>query len=274
MSNFRTKLRICLTEPRKLGFFMGEKKWKTLIQLFLVLLIALTPYLIKTSLITEISSSSKSYLETILMTENINEDIKIIDGKLIGDETISVVLEEGIIFINPLNQTLVNDEYKYLPIYNFHTDGVTISLLDVVLSELTYEELGYLNIDFNKIFDSNYIEYYNFVGLINDSFSHIKAYLVTLNFLSMLVVGYLSLILSASIIAFFGGMTNKLIAYRFRFKGALDAQFISVLFIFLAYLFNIQPLEYVGTAFSIIYFMRGLMSIVRIEVKRIKKEGQ
>lgn len=274
MSRFWTKLHICLAEPRKLGFFMGEKKWKSLLQLLLVLIVALVPYLIRISVNDEISSSSKTYIETILMTEQIDSQIAIVDGKLVGDESISIAIEEGVIFINPLDQKLENDDYKYLPVFELREEGVRISLSNKVIKELTYFELGYLNIDFNKIFKSNYIEFNILVSLVNDVYNQSKAYMNAINFVSTVVINYVTLIFTASIIALFGGVINKLVAYKFRFKGALDAQFISIIFILLANLFNIAYIELIGIFFSIFYFMRGLMAIVRIEIRKINKEGQ
>lgn len=251
---------------------MGEKKWKSLLQLLIFLTLALTPYLLKISINDEISNSSKTYLETILMTEDFESDIKIIDGQLQGNQSFSIAIEEAVIFINPLNQTLSNEEYKYLPVYEFKENGITISLMDNVINEFSYDEVGCSSLDFNKIFKSDYIEFHSFISVINHLYNGSKGYINTLNYFSMLIMNYISIIFSAAIIALFGGVANKVVGYKFRFKGALDAQFISIVFIFLSHLFDFAYLELIGMLFSIAYFMRGIMSIVRIEVRKIKKE--
>jgi hypothetical protein len=274
MSKFWTKLRVCIAEPRKLGFFMGEKKWKSLVQLFLILILALTPYLIRLNINDVINISSEKYLKTVLMTEQIDYDIKIIDGKLVGNGCLSIATDECVVFINPLQQMLENDDNNYVPVYEFREDGVLIRLSSGIIDEITYYELGCMNLDFNEIFDSNYIEFNAFISVINDVYRSTKIYTNIIYFLSVLISSYISLIFSAVIIALFGGMANKVVSYKFRFKGALDAQFISIVFIFLASLFDIIYLELVGIFFSIIYFIRGLMSIVRIEIRKVKKEGQ
>ena len=275
MSRFWTKLHICLSEPRKLGFFMGEKKWKSLIQLFLFLVLALTPYLIRISVDNEISSSSKSYLETILMTEEIDAEITIKDGKLIGNDSVVIGIDEGIIFINPVNHTLDNSDYEYLPVFELKESGVIVSLMGSVIKEISYEELGYLNIDFNQIFRTNYIEFNTFISLINDVYNSSRGYWNCLNYLILLVTSYLTLLFSAFVIALFGGSINKFVSFKFRFKGALDAQFISVVFILLAHLFSFIYLELIGMLLSIFYFIRGLMAIVRIEIRKVdNKEGK
>jgi hypothetical protein len=272
MSKFWTKLRICIADPRKLGFFMGEKKWKSLVQLFLFLILALTPYLIRLNVENEISSSSKEYLKTILMTEEIDYNIAISEGRLVGDGSLSIILDECIVFINPLNQILDNSNYEYLPVFEFRENGIVVSLMGNIFGDYTYSELGYLNLNFNEIFDSNFIEFNVFIALLNDLYGNSMGYTNTISFITTLVTNYILIIFSALVIALLGGMANKLVSYKFRFKGALDAQFISIVFIFLSHLFNILYLDLIGVFLSIIYFTRGVMSIVRIEIRKIKKE--
>ena len=120
-----------------------------------------------------------------------------------------------------------------------------------------------------------YCKTFVFISLINDVFETNKLYWTMYNYFTVLISAYASLIISALIISVFGGTINKFVAFKFRFKGALDAQFISIVFVLLAVLFNISYLEFVGMMLSVFYFMRGLRSIVRIEIKKINnnKEG-
>lgn len=272
MSKFVTKMYICLTEPRKIGFFMGEKKWKSLLQLFLFLIIALTPFFIKETFNDKISDSSKTYLQKILMNKDIEANIKIENGTLIGDSAIAIQIDEGIVFINPNNEKLDSSDYKYLPVYEMNATGIKVTLIGNVLKEISYKQINFLSLDFNKIFRLDYVEFNYFIGLINNVYSQSKSYINLLNFVSLLVTGYISLIFSALIICLFGGTINKFVAFKFRFKGALDAQFISIFFILLSGLFNVSYLELIGVIFSVFYFTRGLTSIVRIEVRKIDKE--
>ena len=72
-------------------------------------------------------------------------------------------------------------------------------------------------------------------------------------------------------------MFNPIVSYRFRFKAALDGQFISLLFIMFMLLFNTEFLRYVGIVFSAIYVIKSMLTIVRIEVRKKDfqdKEGE
>jgi hypothetical protein len=272
MSKFLTKLQICLTEPRKIGFFMGEKKWKTLLQLFILTFLALTPFLIRLSVKDGISNESKEYLEEVLMSSKFKGDVALIDGLLVGNQAIAIEVTEGIIFINPKGETLENN--SNYPVFELANLGVNVYVQGSLIYSATYAELGYLDINFRQIFKSNYLEFNVLVSLINKVFVDTNSFWVSMDYFATLVGSYISLILCALILALIVGIGNNRIAFKFRFKGALDAQFISVLFLGLAHLFNAAYLEIIGLCLSSFYLIRALSSIVRIEVRKIKKESE
>jgi Na+/H+ antiporter NhaD/arsenite permease-like protein len=61
---------------------------------------------------------------------------------------------------------------------------------------------------------------------------------------------------------------NPIIGFKFRFKGALDAQVISLLCLFLMILFKLEFIRYIGILLSAIYLFLAMMTIVRIEIQR------
>ena len=273
MKRFKTKLYICLTEPRKMGFFMGEKKWKTFLQLFIMTFIALIPYLIRLSNTDELSNESVIRLKETLMTNEIEANIKLSGGFLSGDSPILVGSEEAVIFINPLDAELDTAEYSGYPVFEFNKESVNVYYQNMLIYESTYENLGYLDIDFNKILKSDYFEFSLFISLIDDVYKVTNNYWTGIDFAIALIMVYLSLIVSALILAAISSFVNGHVSFKFRFKGALDAQFIAVLFILFMHLFSVPVLEYVGISLSVIYLFRALRSIVRIEVRKIKKES-
>lgn len=273
MSKFFIKLQICLTEPRKIGFFMGEKKWKTLFQLLILMLVALSPLFIKLSLKDGFSEESIDYIQESLMFNDIDADIVLRNGKLEGDNSILIGVNEAVVFINPNNQLLSDKQYSNYTVFELGNDNVNVYIEEKVVYSATYEELEYLDIDFNKIMKSNYLEFNRFISLLNRMYQETNSYWVIFGFGSAFINSCFSLIICALLLALMSSVINPSIKFKYRFKGALDAQFIYILFLLFRYLFDVEILEYIGILFTSIYLFRALSSILRIEVRKIKKES-
>lgn len=268
MSRFFNKIYICLAEPRKIGFFMPEKIWKSLIQLLLLAIIAISPVIVENAFKDRVSDSSKSYIEEVFVANRISNGLILKDGTLTGDEGLAFPVNEALIFINPNGEQLEKNEYEYLPVIELATDKVNVYYLDILLYSLSYETIGVMNLSFEKMCNVDYIEIEKFMMIINESFDEGRAYWATANSLLALFEIYLSIIVTALFLTLITSLVNKMVGFKFRFKGALDSQFIYLFFVLLANLFGILYIEYIGTILSIIYLIRALMSIVMIKVEK------
>ena len=269
MRSFINKMYICLFEPRKMGLFFGEKMYKSFLHVLLIAFIAVLPFTI--SLITqdEISNLSYDAIEEWIMEDSLNIDLSINNGVLSGEKSYALLTNEAIIYINPTGEKLnVEIDYVTYHVIEFNKDSVQVSFLDNVISSKTYLEAGISDLDFSKMEDADYVEFDKFISLINVAFNNVRVGWIIINSLLVLFDVYLTVILSALLLAVVIKIFNPLIGFRFRFKAALDAQYISLFFILLMLLFNADFLRYVGIVFSAIYVIRAMMAIIRIEFKK------
>lgn len=272
MLRFIRKINICLSQPRKIGFFMGEKLWVSLLQLALFVVIATIPQIINLATTTEISSSSKDYIEEILMVNEIDNSIKFTGGKMEAEKGLQITTSDGIIFINPNKELLKSYDYPLI-VYEFLTEKVVVSFSGIKLYEVSYAELGNPEIDFDKIYHTDYVELELFTGLIDSVYLKGFALWFVAGYLLVFFEIYSFIMMCALALALGAFVINSNISFRFRFKGALDAQFVNIVFVLLASLFNFIYLRYVGIVFSAIYAVLALISILRIEVKKMDEEG-
>ena len=269
MRSFINKMYICLFEPRKMGLFFGEKMYKSFLHVLLIAFIAVLPFTI--SLITqdEISNLSYDAIEEWIMEDSLNIDLSINNGVLSGEKSYALLTNEAIIYINPTGEKLnVEIDYVTYHVIEFNKDSVQVSFLDNVISSKTYLEAGISDLDFSKMEDADYVEFDKFISLINVAFNNVRVGWIIINSLLVLFDVYLTVILSALLLAVVIKIFNPLIGFRFRFKAALDAQYISLFFILLMLLFNADFLRYVGIVFSAIYVIRAMMAIIRVEFKK------
>ena len=278
MRSFIKKIYICLFEPRKIGLFFNETISTVLLQLLLCSLFVISPYILTLALDSEIDNSSYQVLEEWLMEDSIELDLKISNGTLTGSESYVVLINEAIIFINPTNEPLeLSIDYALYPVFEFTETSVESSLFGKVSYQKSYQELGISNLDFVKMMEADYVEFDRFISAINDSFNAMKVGWIVINSLFVLFDVFLTAVLSAVFLAFVVKIFNPIVSYRFRFKAALDGQFISLLCIMFMILFNAEFLRYVGIAFSAVYVVKAMLTIVRIEVKKklfSDKEGE
>lgn len=274
MKRFIKKIYICLFEPRKMGLYFGEKLYKSFLHVLLLTLIAILPVSISLAIRDGISNSSYESIETYLMEDSVGLDLKLSNGVLTGTKNFTIITDEAVLYVNPTGQDLklqdlkLDIEYLTLHVIEMTKEGVEVSLLNNVSYKKTYEELGQTKIDFSKIAEADYIELDKFISIINTSFNSVKVSWVIINSLILLFDMYITILFSALILAFIVRIANPIIGFRFRFKGALDAQFISVLCLFLMILFKASFFRYIGIILSTIYLFRAMLAIVRIEVKR------
>ena len=95
-----------------------------------------------------------------------------------------------------------------------------------------------------------------------------KGQFVAINSFILYIDVLVTVLFSALILAVIVKFINPFIGFRFRFKGALDAQFISLLCLLLMILFQTEVFRYIGITLSVIYLFRAMLTIVRIEVKK------
>ena len=82
-----------------------------------------------------------------------DENLKLVDGKLTGSESFDFMIEEALVFINPLDQELVYSasEYAYFPVVEFKSDRVIVTVLNAEFLNVEYSLLNAKDVDFNKI---------------------------------------------------------------------------------------------------------------------------
>ena len=269
MRSFFSKLYICLFEPRKMGIFLGEKLYKSFIQLLLLTLIAISPIIITYSVRDGISNTSREEIKDHLITEAYNTDLLIKDNKFSGSEGLAFLLEEAILFFNPKGENLeVELEYQTYHVIEFGQEKLSVKFMNNEIFSESYSQLGVSEIDFSKIEDADYLELSKLLRLINICFNNMKVGWVIKNSVSALFSVYLTVIISALVLAVLVKMVNPIIKFNFRFKGALDAQVISLLSIFLMMLFKAEFIRYIGVILSAVYLFIAIAAIVRIEVQR------
>ena len=269
MGSFFKKMYIFLFEPRKIGVFLGEKIYKAVIRLLLLALVAITPLIITYSVKSEISNTSKNEISDFLMVEFDNTDYIIEDGLFSGTDWEGILIEECVIILNPNNLPIsLSFEYMIYNIVEFSSIGMNVSFLNNTNYSKTYQELGVSQIDFRKIERADYIELDKFLNLVNIAFNEFKVLWTIENVVFNYLFVLFNVILTALILAFIIKMVNPIVTFKYRFKGALDCQVISLLSIFLTLLFNLEFIRFIGVVFSVIYLFIAMASIIRIEVKK------
>lgn len=269
MSSFIKKIYICLFEPRKLGLFFSERIIKSVLQLLLFALIAISPYIISLAVDNNISDSSRNYIEEKIMYDAKLTENKIINGKFDGESSTPFLINEAIVYFNPKNETFgLPLEYATYHVIELREDMIVVSFLNNEIYKKSYVELGYDNIDFKKIIDADYLELDRLISLINVAFASFHTEWTIINSAIILFDVFLTMLLSALILSFIVRIVNPIVGFKIRFKGALDAQFISLVFILIMLLFKEEFFRYVGITLSAIYLFIAMISIIRIEIKK------
>lgn len=279
MKKIGKKLYICLFDPRKIGFFLGEKIWKVVFQLILCTLIAVAPLALSLSLHKEISSVSRNEIKNTLVVIMHDSDLKLENGILTGTRGRYFYLEEFSLIINPDNSNMI--EYGNLDSYilEFGKTGINVYLMGRMIHTQKYAELGAENIDFIKIAnDVDYVELDKFIKLVDTAFLTFHSSWVGIGYFTKVIEILARVLINALIISLLSKMFNPFLRQRYRFKASLDAQFIFLVFVLFDILFNANFMYIIGMFFSMTYLFRALRSIVPIPVKKInpdnKKDGE
>lgn len=270
MKKFVKKIYICLFEPRKMGFFFPEKIYKSVIQLLIMMLFVVCPLVIQGGFNDEISQTSKKFIQEYFMEDLIETDVVLRDNVLTGTNDYTFVLPEAIVYINPLDKVMEADvsDYPLSHIIEFRSDRIDILFMGRVIESMGYADYNVGEIDFDKILRVDYLEFDKFMSVLNDTFQMIHIRCVVINSVESLFSIITSTAIAVFILAVISKIFNPMVKFRFRLKGAIDAQFISVLFTFLMILYNMKFFKYIGLFFSAVYLIRALMAVVKIEVRR------
>ena len=270
------KFLICLTQPSRIGIYIFQKIRYSIIFLLALVVIAIIPYeILYISQSEYLSESTVDTIERTFMNNGLDFDLAIKDGVLTGEDGVATGTEELILFINPNKEENPYKEYSNgIPLIEFTETNVKGSISDHVIFDYTYLDAGLTNFDFNEIMNINYLklnELIEFVEKLNKAFI---PYMITINTIGTIAQMFSLLILSAAVMALIVKMFNPFLPYRLRFKLALDCQVISTFGILLATLFNFYHLIMFGLFISSMYLLRALRSIVRVEVKKVPKDGE
>lgn len=269
MKVFFKKMYICLFEPRKIGLFFGESLIKSILQVIMIAILALSPYVISLSIHNEIDSDSYKIIERQLIENYDDSPYEISNSYLTGNQSLAFMINEGIVYINPTDEPIeFGIEYATYNVYEFKSNRYEVSMMGIVMYSKSYADLGVVELDFDKIADADYLELDKFVSLVNKGFEQSRLSWIIVNSLVALFDILFTILISILILSFIAKVINPVIGFRFRFKAALDCQIISLLSVFLMILFNAEFIRYIGIVLSGIYLIRAMLSIVRVEVRK------
>lgn len=268
MRNFFKKIYYCMFNPTKICFFFGEKIYKSILQLLILTLVAISPAIVSYSFTDRMSNESYRELEDYMMEVYSDFDVTLTDGKLEGEVSRAIMTNEAIVYVNPTEEPLElsSVDQTFYFVIELRQETVDVSIFGIVVQSKTYEELGVTELDFNKINEASYTEFDTFIYIVNQSFASVRVGYILINSVITLLDVYLTILLSALILALIVKLFARNMPFAIRFKGALDAQYISLVFMLLMLLFDFDVLRYGGILFSAIYFVITIIQTLKIEV--------
>lgn len=265
------KLIICLGHPTRIGLYLNEKMWKSILELLLVAFIITIPYTVSLSLQKELSNQSVT--NTVTFFNNYSEecDLEIKDGVLTGKNEILMAGYEAYVFFNPNNKTL-DATYRSMPLLEFSKNKLILTFMGIKVYEKAYTDLAYNELSIKKMTMNDYNEISKLNEIFNDVFVSVRGRWVVANSTFMLVQAFVLALLSSLVLGLFSSFVNIGVPFKYRFKLALDSQFISLICILLSLLFSASWLEYVGVILSACYLISALSKIIRISIPKIGEE--
>lgn len=260
------KIKTVLFEPRLIGLFFNEKMWKSLLMMFIAILITIIPAVMTQMSTKQISTSFRTTLVENVQNSNI-VNTYIVDNTLIYEE--QYVIEYD--FFNVvIGGELGADSFYYYTIL-FDENDVKFYLTNIEWLSLSYEELNIDNLDFSMIKTTSVIETNKFISIFNQLYEmhlvEIAMFNVFYCFFDVTLTVFFTALFMAAIAMVFKSKED-IMSFKFRFKTCLNCQYIYLLFVLFSFLFSIFYLQYIGIILMSIYTIVATNS-VRL-VKKVK----
>lgn len=254
------KLKIVLFKPRFIPLFIMEKTSKLILSILVCIVVAISPAVIKQNFNNDISDIVKTIVSDQLQTANI-ENANINDYKLSTQNTYEIDTYYFILTIGEKELTS-----SPTPIIQFKEESVLISLSGVEVYSITYQELKLEELNFSEVNSLNVKEQAKFYKIFNDIYLNNKSlfiagYAIYLVF-DMAFFIFLSALLMAFLTTIFDKNIKNEMPFKFKYKTALNCQYIYLFFVLLSLLYNTVYLQFVGNIFMIIYITQANKTII------------
>ncbi len=262
------KIKTVLFQPRFIGLYLKEKMWKSLLMLFIAILIAITPAAILILKTDGISASFKNELINNLVEENI-EDSYIQDYKFVSSN-------EYVIEYTYFNVIMGTDiTFENMSAYNIvlKEDGLNFLIGNVEAYYISYEDLNVKDLDFSKVSKYDISESNKVIYLFNQLYKEnklpISAFYISYYLIEMIIVTILGGVLMGFISFMYTRNGDNIMPIKYRIKTCINCQYIYLLFFFISYLYSAFYLQMIGNIFMIIYVVISTTSI-KITKGRVK----
>lgn len=261
------KIQIVLFQPRFIGLFIKENIFKSLLMLFLTIIIAIIPGAITELRTQEISTQFRTELLYNIEHSNI-ENAKIEDGVLLYEEQQII----GYTYFNVIigGELSIDNMYYYNLV--FHETNLKFYISNIEVYSIEYKELELNNIDFSLVNTTSATEsnkyVYIFNQLYNDNKIIINTYNIVFYFFEVLAMIFIGALVMACFSLIFNNFGN-IMPFKYRYKICLNCQYVYIVSIFLSFLYYASWMQLVGNFVMAIYVVIATNSI-RMEKGRVK----
>lgn len=258
------KLKIVLFNPRFIGLYVRENIIKTLVTLLITTLLVLIPTFVELGVKDKVSSEFQNFIIEVTANEKIS-DTYIRDGVLYTEDEYEF---DGYYFNILIGKEVdvANIESKYTKKLLFDTDSIKFYISNVEFYSITYNEIDLLDFDFGLIKSNDILTVNQYINIFNDLFNENKilissafAFIYTFE---LVFVVFMSALTMTIISYIFSNRNNNHMPFGFRYKNALNCQYIYLFFILLSSLYGVEELQFIGNIAMAVYVVIAINSII------------
>lgn len=260
------RLNVSISQPGKIGMFMKDKLWISLLFVFIVSILCSIPTIIKVSSYNGFDTNIISDIDNVYkIIKNANNDenkylpkVEIKDYRLSGTGNGGFVYGEfGFYF----NEKPINMVYDLL----FTDDSIEFHMAGILMKDYSYESLGLDNVDFRNL-DTKDDDFTKVVRALEHIFNDNKSTWVTVEIGSAIGVTILRHFIVALILAI-AAMFGSFIPFKYIYKLAIYAVTIYQISLLFYELFNAIIFRYVGIILALVYIRKAMRNIIAIKKK-------
>ncbi|MDD4824253.1 MAG: hypothetical protein PHU13_03150 [Acholeplasmataceae bacterium] len=257
------RLNMGLVAPREIGEFIHDKlRYVFLYILFLSLIVSL-PIFVKTSLQNEMDSTLKNNLANTLYTENLANSI--VNYQLIGEGNDGIFFQDGYFIGFKATETVLGI------LFNFTQNSLDLYYGPVLVSSLTYQELGLDEINFNmrssedktQLFDALDLTYQDYKG------SHLLGSVIS-SIINEFTLGLFLILIITGLSAY----NIPKLKIKYRFVLSCYAFTIYYFLTLIGILFGTEILRLVGIVFAQVYMSKGYAELIQMTNINTKGESR
>lgn len=258
------KFKIVLFNPRFIGLYVKENIFKALITLVIAILVVLIPTYVELGVKDKVSSEFQNFIIEVTANEKI-KNTYISNGVLYTENE----YEFDAYYFNILigkEVDITNIETMYTNKLLFDTDSIKFYISNVEFYSITYNELNLLNFDFSLIESYDISSVNQYVNIFNDLFNENKIVISTtfafVYTFELIFVVFMSALTMTVISYIFSNKNNNHMPFGFRYKNALNCQYIYLVFILLSSLYRVEALQFIGNFAMAFYVVIAMNSII------------